>query len=66
MITIPNYTIEAASHESQRTVVYRGKRSSDGRPVGLKTNQTEYPSLFELTKLRQDYETGGGAFATLV
>ncbi len=56
MITIPNYQIIKQIYESASSRVYRGLRSEDNQPVILKALKTDYPSLLELIRYRQEYD----------
>jgi predicted ATPase/class 3 adenylate cyclase len=42
-------------HTGMRTLVYRGQRASDGKPVLLKLPRAEYPSPQQLDHLRAEY-----------
>src|SRR5688500_415916 len=58
MITVAGYTIEEKVYESRHTLVYRGRRVSDGQPVALKTHRAAYPGPSTLTRFRRDYDLG--------
>ena len=52
---IANYQIDQLIHESDRTLVYRGCKTDDGRPVVIKLMRYEYPSFNELVRFRNQY-----------
>ncbi|MGK7924931.1 MAG: AAA family ATPase, partial [Spirulina sp.] len=54
-ISIPNYQISELIHESDRTLVYRGRRKADSEPVAIKLMRHEYPSFQELVQFRNQY-----------
>jgi len=56
MITIPNYQIIKQIYESASSRIYRGLRSQDNKAVILKALKTDYPSLLELIRYRQEYD----------
>ncbi|WP_437567104.1 trifunctional serine/threonine-protein kinase/ATP-binding protein/sensor histidine kinase [Sorangium sp. So ce542] len=55
MLTISGYQAIAKIYESGNSVVYRGRRAGDGRPVVLKLLRSDYPSQTELTRYRHEY-----------
>ncbi|XXX73135.1 ATP-binding sensor histidine kinase [Sorangium sp. So ce134] len=55
MLTISGYQAIAKIYESGNSLVYRGRRASDGRPVILKLLRSDYPSPTELTRYRHEY-----------
>jgi len=52
---LSNYELNELIHESDRTRVYRGRRTSDGQPVVIKLMQREYPTFNELVQFRNQY-----------
>ncbi|RKZ45182.1 MAG: serine/threonine protein kinase [Candidatus Parabeggiatoa sp. nov. 3] len=56
MLTLPNYQIVSPIYESANSVVYRGHRKKDNKPVILKMLKQDYPTPAELTRYRQEYE----------
>jgi PAS domain S-box-containing protein len=52
MITLPGYDIAELIYSSSKTLIYRGWRSVDQRPVMIKVINTEYPSVSELIHFR--------------
>jgi len=56
MLTLPNYQIGSQIYESVNSLVYRGLRSKDNKPVILKVLKQDYPTPAELTRYRQEYE----------
>ncbi|MFH0958867.1 MAG: AAA family ATPase, partial [Pseudomonadota bacterium] len=56
MFSMIGYKIYGILFEDSRSVLYRGERDSDNKPVLLKTVQSSYPrSLFEVS-IRNEYE----------
>jgi predicted ATPase/signal transduction histidine kinase/DNA-binding NarL/FixJ family response regulator/tRNA A-37 threonylcarbamoyl transferase component Bud32 len=56
MLTLPNYQISTQIYESANSLVYRGHRKKDNKPVILKVLKQDYPTPAELTRYRQEYE----------
>lgn len=56
MLTIPGYTLTELIQEGVNTVIYRGQRDADGKPVIVKVLKHEYPVLKEISRLRQEYK----------
>ncbi len=56
MLNLPGYHVRALLHRGARFSVYRGTRDSDALPVVIKVPTKAYPSLGEITKLKQEYE----------
>ena len=54
-IQIPNYQSIELIHESERTLVYRGRKIDSEQPVILKLMAQEYPSFNELVQFRNQY-----------
>ncbi|MGK7928321.1 MAG: serine/threonine protein kinase, partial [Spirulina sp.] len=54
-LKIAKYQIIELIHESDRTLVYRGRRRNDGKPVVIKLMRHEYPSFQELVQFRNQY-----------
>lgn len=54
-ITLPGYRITEAIYESAKTLVCRGQRISDEKPVAIKLLWSEYPSFKELVQFRNQY-----------
>ncbi|MDJ1184959.1 serine/threonine protein kinase [Roseofilum casamattae] len=52
---IQNYQSEKLIHESDRTLIYRGRNLENGQPVALKLMRNEYPSFNELVQFRNQY-----------
>ncbi|MEI6207862.1 MAG: AAA family ATPase [Desulfuromonadales bacterium] len=55
IISIPNYEIVKQLYESSNSMVCRGVRISDGRPVILKILKKDYPTPEELGHFRREY-----------
>lgn len=56
MLNLPGYHVRALVHRGAGFTVYRGTRDRDALPVVIKIPTKEYPSLGELTRLKQEYE----------
>ena len=56
MTTIPGFDLTEQLVDAERTIVYRGKRQSDGQSVIVKTNANEYPSPAEIARLKHELE----------
>ncbi|MBD2040743.1 ATP-binding sensor histidine kinase [Microcoleus sp. FACHB-672] len=55
MITLSGYQITEEIVSGIRTVIYRGCDERTQRPVIVKTLKSEYPTVEEITRLRQEY-----------
>ncbi|MGD2181356.1 PAS domain S-box protein [Lusitaniella coriacea] len=55
MICLPGYIITEKLYESATTIVYRGQREEDRVSVIIKLLQSDYPTLEDITRLRQGY-----------
>ncbi|MDZ7966690.1 MAG: AAA family ATPase [Nostoc sp. DedSLP03] len=56
MIALPGVAIHSKIYESAVSLVYRGIREQDDRPLIVKLLKQNYPSPQELTCYRQEYE----------
>ena len=56
MITVPGYQILEKAYEGGKSTVYRARREADQKSVVLKVLNAEYPTIEELSHLRQEYE----------
>ncbi|MBO3461718.1 AAA family ATPase [Aetokthonos hydrillicola Thurmond2011] len=56
MITIPGIEVTTNIYESASTLVYRGIRIQDNKPVILKVLKKEYPTSAELARYKQEFE----------
>ncbi len=54
--TLSNCQLLEPLYESENSIVYRGQRQSDARPIILKILKEDYPTAAELTRYRQEYE----------
>ncbi|MBW4682893.1 MAG: AAA family ATPase [Microcoleus vaginatus WJT46-NPBG5] len=52
---VAGYTLDEKIHSSAKTLIYRGRRDSDQTPVIIKVLDTEYPTLTELIRFRNQY-----------
>lgn len=52
---LAGYTLDRVIHESARTRVYAGVRQMDQHPVIVKVLKADYPSLEEITCLRDEF-----------
>ncbi|WP_404790677.1 AAA family ATPase [Altericista sp. CCNU0014] len=56
MIALSGIAIQSKIYESSNSLVYRGIREEDDRPIVIKLLKQDYPSPQELTRYRQEYE----------
>jgi histidine kinase len=56
MIHIPSYNVGQKIYEGKKTIIYSGIRLSDGIPVLLKLLYAEYPNLYDVEKLKNEYK----------
>ncbi|WP_293128104.1 ATP-binding sensor histidine kinase [Microcoleus sp. bin38.metabat.b11b12b14.051] len=55
-LTLPGYQISTSISEGFNTSVYRGIRQSDEQPVIIKILKAEFPTLEQITRLRNEYK----------
>ncbi|RCJ29135.1 serine/threonine protein kinase [Nostoc minutum NIES-26] len=55
LVSIPGYHIIEEIYNGSRTLVYRGYRKTDHRPVVIKLLKNPYPSFSELVQFRNQY-----------
>jgi predicted ATPase/class 3 adenylate cyclase len=55
VIKLDNYSLQELVYENAHTLIYRGKRDSDGLPIIAKLIRTQYPTQDELQKLEQEF-----------
>lgn len=55
MSLLSGYPVTQKIYESSRTLVYLGRRESDGKPVAIKLLKNEYPTPRELALFRNQY-----------
>ncbi len=55
MISLPGYQIKEQIQIGINTKVYRGTRERDNRPVIVKILSKEYPTVEEITSIKQEY-----------
>jgi predicted ATPase/signal transduction histidine kinase len=60
MLKISNYTITEKIYKSAETLVYRGYRTQDKRPVIIKTLQGEYPPPERVAQFHHEYTISKG------
>lgn len=60
MTDINGYTVTGKIYESSKTVIYRGIRGLDNRPVVIKLFKNPYPSAEDLNQLEHEYQIGQG------
>ncbi|MEO1399737.1 MAG: AAA family ATPase [Cyanobacteria bacterium J06635_1] len=60
MLTIAGYDITELIYAGTRSLIYRGIRQVDGRPVVLKTLAATYPTLGAIANLKHEYEVLSG------
>lgn len=56
MISIPGYTISGKLHDTHRTIVFRGVRTSDSRPVIIKCINPLNHTSMALARLEREYD----------
>ncbi|WP_228014385.1 trifunctional serine/threonine-protein kinase/ATP-binding protein/sensor histidine kinase [Fortiea sp. LEGE XX443] len=54
-VSIPGYKISKELYKGSRTIVYRGYRETDQKPVVIKLLKNNYPSFSELVQFRNQY-----------
>ena len=55
MPNLPNYQIYSQIYSSSNSIVYRGLRKEDNKPIILKLLRENYPTPAELTRYKQEY-----------
>jgi predicted ATPase/signal transduction histidine kinase len=55
IIPFPGYSITEQIYSGSRTIVYRGIREKDQKPVIIKLMRNEYPSFNEVAQFRNQY-----------
>jgi len=55
MINLPNYYLSENLYQGMRTLVYRGQRICDQKPVIIKVLRNPHPSFNELVQFRNQY-----------
>ncbi|WP_428266225.1 protein kinase domain-containing protein [Haliangium sp.] len=58
MLDLIDHELRERIYESQRTVVYRGRKRDDGSDVIVKTHRTERPLPATIARLRREYAMG--------
>jgi predicted ATPase/class 3 adenylate cyclase len=58
MLELAGYSELAPIHHGQRSFVLRGRRSSDGLPIIVKTSAARYPTASDLGRLRHEFSLG--------
>ena len=56
MLGLNGYRIVQEIHSGVKTLVYRGYREGDQQPAIVKLLKSEYPTLEEVTRLRNEYK----------
>jgi len=56
MVHIPCYNVVQKIYEGKKTIIYSGVRLNDGIPVLLKLLYAEYPNLYDVARLKKEYE----------
>ncbi len=52
---LSGYTIETRIYEGRKSLVYRGTRNRDARPVVIKVLRSDYPTPRDLARVRHEY-----------
>ncbi|MGD1807016.1 AAA family ATPase [Dapis sp. BLCC M126] len=55
MLNLPNYNISENLYQGTRTLVYRGQRNWDKKPVIIKVLRNNHPNFNELVQFRNQY-----------
>ena len=55
-LTLPGYQIGTSISDGFNTSVYRGMRESDEQPVIIKILKAEFPTLEQITRLKNEYK----------
>ncbi len=58
MINLPGYEIKEQIYEGHHSLVYRGLRSDDQKPVVIKVHSEKLPSIDTINKFRHEFEIG--------
>ncbi|RJP87298.1 MAG: response regulator [Desulfobacteraceae bacterium] len=56
MIFLPGYQVASPIHKGEKSIIYRGLREYDCKPVVIKWFYKPYPSLEELDRFRREYD----------
>lgn len=56
MVSIPGYQIISEIYQGIHTIIYKALRESDREPVIIKMLRSEYPTIEQVTYLRQEYQ----------
>ncbi len=56
MLNVSGYQISEKIYQGSKSVVYRGYREKDQKPVMIKVPTEEYPSSRDIKKLKHEYE----------
>ncbi len=54
MITLPNYHVDTKLYEGSDSIVYRGHRKADDKPVILKLLNKTYPTPVEIARFKRE------------
>lgn len=55
-LSIEGFEVNERVFESERTLIHRGIRNADKLPVVIKQSSSEYPTHFELGRLKHEFE----------
>jgi predicted ATPase/signal transduction histidine kinase/tRNA A-37 threonylcarbamoyl transferase component Bud32 len=55
-LTLSGFQVNEQVFKSERTLIHRGLRVTDNVPVVIKQSSSQYPSHFELARLKHEYE----------
>ncbi len=56
MLHIPGYSVKQKIYEGKKIIIYSGIRLNDNIPILLKLLHSEYPSLYDVARLKKEYE----------
>jgi len=55
-LSIAGFQVNEKVFENERTLIHRGMRLADNMPVVIKLSSSQYPTQFELARLKHEYE----------
>jgi histidine kinase len=55
-LKIPGFQVNEKVFENERTLIHNGIRTADNTPVIIKLSSSQYPTQFELARLKHEYE----------
>lgn len=55
-LTVAGFQVNEQIFKNERTLIHRGIRKADSLPVVIKQSSSQYPTHFELARLKHEYE----------